>query len=432
MTAFEAGPLAAKAADDLYRRHASEVYRYALAVLGNTADAEDITQTTFLNAYRSLESGVRPRKPANWLLAIASNLIKERFRTESTRPPQAVLGEQAAPGDTDETPSIGELMAALGQIPPSQRQAIVLREFEGRSYAEIAEILGVTTSALETLLFRARRSLAEELESQLSCSEAQLAVSRAVDARLGRKERRRLRAHIQECPDCARFARLQQRNRRALRGLTLVPVPVLAWPFKGVEGQAAAAVSVPSAAAGLAAAGSGAGTATGVLGGGVALKAATLATAASVAAGVGIPGGTAVEPKDARTTPPQVVAVEKPGKRAGQVAPRGFAVPGNGVALGRARATGAGKSDENRARRKATQPKPATPASTRAQGSVREAGPGRSMDAKARVPREAKSRAEPPANANEQRRATPVRGGASHGPPPYARRAADPPSRRGR
>ena len=67
----------------------------------------------------------------------------------------------------------------------SRRQAIVLREFEGRSYAEIAEILGVTTSALETLLFRARRSLAEELEHQLTCTEAQLAVSQSVDGRLG-------------------------------------------------------------------------------------------------------------------------------------------------------------------------------------------------------------------------------------------------------
>ena len=123
---------------------------------------------------------------------------------------------------------------ALSRIPPQQRQAIVLREFEGRSYKEIAAILDVTTSALETLLFRARRSLAEELEHQLSCTEAQLAISKATDGRLGRKEKRRLRTHLDECPDCAHFARLQQRNRSALRGLQLVPVPFSLSLFKGL------------------------------------------------------------------------------------------------------------------------------------------------------------------------------------------------------
>src|SRR5574337_54670 len=79
MAVTEASHAASRALDDLYRRHGAEVYRYALAVLGNHADAEDVTQTTFLNAYRSLEQGVRPRKPTNWLLTIASNAIKQRF-----------------------------------------------------------------------------------------------------------------------------------------------------------------------------------------------------------------------------------------------------------------------------------------------------------------------------------------------------------------
>jgi RNA polymerase sigma-70 factor (ECF subfamily) len=333
----EAGHAAARAIDDLYRSHAREVYRYALAVLGQPADAEDVTQTTFLNAYRSLESGVRPRKPENWLLAIASNVIKQRFRAEQARPRQALLGDPAAERSSeDAAPTIGELMTALAQIPPLQRQAIVLREFEGRSYREIAEILGVTTSALETLLFRARKSLSEEMESQLTCTEAQHAVSRAADGRLGRKERRRLRGHLEECPDCARFARVQQRNRRALRGLALVPVPVLDWPFKGLEAPATAALGVPAASVTAAAVGSGG--AAGVIGGSVALKTAAVVTAASVAGGVGIVGGAEIERKDVRKTPIRVEAVERPGKRLGQVVPRGVTVPGLGVAAGRTNA----------------------------------------------------------------------------------------------
>ena len=140
----------------------------------------------------------------------------------------------------------------LSKIPPQQRQAIVLREFEGRSYAEIAEILSVTTSALETLLFRARRSLAEELEHQLTCTEAQAAVSKAVDDRLGRKERRRLRDHVAECPDCARFARLQQRHRSALRGPDARPDPLSFSIFKGLEGAGTATAATMPAAAGAA------------------------------------------------------------------------------------------------------------------------------------------------------------------------------------
>ena len=161
---------------------------------------------------------------------------------------------------TTSGPSVGELLTALSKIPPQQRQAIVLREFEGRSYREIAEILGVTTSALETLLFRARRSLAEELEHQLTCTEAQLAVSQSVDGRLGRKERRRLRDHLAECPDCARFARSQQRHRSALRGLALVPIPLSLTLFKGLEGNRVGRGGALGAGASAVAVGAGVGT----------------------------------------------------------------------------------------------------------------------------------------------------------------------------
>jgi RNA polymerase sigma factor (sigma-70 family) len=345
MAVTEAGQHASREVDDLYRRHGPEVYRYAYAVLGNHADAEDVTQTTFLNAYRALEQGVRPRKPSNWLLAIASNAIKQRFRQEQARPRTVELDERIAGKDVeDDGPSVGELLTALSKIPPQQRQAIVLREFEGRSYAEIADILGVTTSALETLLFRARRSLAEELEHQLTCTEAQLAISKSVDGRLGRKERRRLRDHLSECPDCAQFARLQQRHRSALRGLMLIPIPLSLSLFKGLEGAGTASAATLPAAAGAgsvaAGLGAGAGTATatggGLLAGGVAIKAAAAVAAVSVAGGVAVTGVSKLESHPGKKAP----AATKPGERLGQVAPRGVTVPGNGVARGKPSAPG--------------------------------------------------------------------------------------------
>src|SRR4029450_4237612 len=119
MAVTETGHLASREVDDLYRRHGGEVYRYAYAVLGNHADAEDVTQTTFLNAYRSLEQGVRPRKPANWLLTIASNAIKQRFRQEQARPRLVELDERLAgtEAEGDDGPSVGGRPPAGRKIP---------------------------------------------------------------------------------------------------------------------------------------------------------------------------------------------------------------------------------------------------------------------------------------------------------------------------
>ena len=391
MAVTESGHLASSGIDDLYRRHGGEIYRYALAVLGNHADAEDVTQTTFLNAYRALEQGVRPRKPSNWLLTIASNTIKQRFRQEQTRPKQVEFVERATEAATedDEGPSVGELLVALSKIPPQQRQAIVLREFEGRSYAEIAEILGVTTTALETLLFRARRSLAEELQHQLTCTEAQSAISRAVDGRLGRKERRRLRDHLSECPDCARFASLQQRNRRALKGLMLVPIPLSLTFFKGFEGTATAA-TMPAATSGAAVGATmaaGGATGGGLFAGGIAVKAAAVVTAATLTGGVAVVGSNHFDSNSTSKPPAQS---DKPGQRLGQVAPRGVLVPGNGVARGKAAAPGQARRLDAKARARAAKAR-------------KQAASARSAEARANAPGQAKRTAETPSTAGAQK-----------------------------
>ena len=390
MAVTESSHVASREIDDLYRRHGGEIYRYALAVLGNHADAEDVTQTTFLNAYRSLEQGVRPRKPSNWLLTIASNTIKQRFRHEQTRPQQVefIEGATEAGADEDSGPSVGELLVALSKIPPQQRQAIVLREFEGRAYAEIAEILGVTTAALETLLFRARRSLAEELEQQLTCTEAQSAISRAVDDRLGRKERRRLRDHLSECPDCARFASLQQRNRRALKSLIFVPIPLSLTLFKGMEGTATAA-TIPAVAGGAAGVGAmattSAATGGGIFAGGIAVKAAAVVTAASLAGGAAVVGANELGSKPSGKPPAQS---DKPGLRLGQTAPRGVTVPGNGVARGKANAPGQKKRLEAKARAQAAKVK--AQARARAAKAQKTAASVRKAEVKANAPGDVK------------------------------------------
>src|SRR6059036_1048767 len=148
--------------ESFYRERVAEVYQYALAVLGNSADAEDVTQQTFLNAYRAFQRGERPEKPHNWLIKIAHNVCRMRWRQSGRRPQEVPLERAGEPvALDDERHSLDVLLSALAKLPFNQRAAIVMREVEDRSYAEIAEVLGVTVPAVEALLFRARGNLRE-------------------------------------------------------------------------------------------------------------------------------------------------------------------------------------------------------------------------------------------------------------------------------
>ena len=298
MSVAESSVAASRALEDLYRSHGSEVYRYAYAVLGNHSDAEDVTQTTFVNALRALERGERPRKPSNWLITITHNIVRQRFRQQQARPTEVELDRDVAQETSDDSgPSMEELVRALQRIPQSQREALVMRELEGRSYNEIAQILELSTGALETLLFRARRSLADELENAVTCDRAELGLSRQLDGRLSRKERKRLDDHIAECPSCRRLQVTQGKQRRAFKGLALLPLPLSLTLFKGAP-TASAAIGLPTIGAAGTAAVVGGGAATGGTGvtlgglalGGVAVKAAAVVAAVSVASGVGYVG----------------------------------------------------------------------------------------------------------------------------------------------
>jgi len=150
-----------RAFEELYRQYVGDVYHYALALLRNPADAEDVTQTTFMNAYRAYRRGEEILKPQNWLIKIAHNVARSRYARTKRRVKEVPLDEHvdqlALP--EDERPNVEGVLRALGRLPFNQRAAIVMRELEGRSYAEIADTLSVSVAAVETLIFRARRSL---------------------------------------------------------------------------------------------------------------------------------------------------------------------------------------------------------------------------------------------------------------------------------
>lgn len=227
-------PRADRAFERLYRQNVREVYRYALVVLHSPEDAEDVTQTTFLNAYRVFSQGERLDSPRNRLIGIAHQLCHQRARHDERL--DDVLAEQVDEAVPDEDgPSAIDIQRALGQLRFDQRAALIMREVEGRSYAEIAEILNASLAAVETLIFRARRALREELAGALTCHEAERAISRHLDGLLARPERRALRTHVRACGDCTAFERGQLAQRAALRALANVSLPSSLSSFFGED-----------------------------------------------------------------------------------------------------------------------------------------------------------------------------------------------------
>jgi RNA polymerase sigma factor (sigma-70 family) len=142
------------------------VYGVCRLILRDPTDAEDAAQQTFLSAYRALLAGQEPREPSAWLGTIARNECRGRLRSRRAEP--LTLVTAAAVGDetqreVERRAEVEALSAALAELPQQQRDAIVLREFYGLSYAEVAAALGVSAAAVESLLFRSRRRLQEHL-----------------------------------------------------------------------------------------------------------------------------------------------------------------------------------------------------------------------------------------------------------------------------
>jgi RNA polymerase sigma-70 factor (ECF subfamily) len=167
---FGQAPQPADATGLLYERYSGRIFGYCLSLLGSREDAEDAVQTTFVNAQRGLHRGVVPQFELAWLFRIARNVCYNARKSSSRR------GRLETPRDLDDlqdvlaTPeraggvSVGDLSRALSAVPERQRRALLLREFQGLSYDEIAAELAVSVTAVETLLFRARRSVAAQLE----------------------------------------------------------------------------------------------------------------------------------------------------------------------------------------------------------------------------------------------------------------------------
>ena len=155
-----------KAFDALFERHAPAVRGYLARMVGSTAMADDLTQTTFLSLVRARGRFLKGARFKPWLYAIATNAARDskRRRTEhltATGDLPADEGEEMVVRDLGMQKQVH---AALGQLPDSQREAILQHRFHGLSFAEIAAAQGVTESAVKVRAHRGYERLRELLK----------------------------------------------------------------------------------------------------------------------------------------------------------------------------------------------------------------------------------------------------------------------------
>jgi RNA polymerase sigma-70 factor (ECF subfamily) len=160
---------------ELYRAHLRDVYSYAYYRIGNHHDAEDITEQTFLQAYRHFEraqreSNGRPLRP--WLIRIAHNLAANYYRDRS-RKPQTHLDDAAilsAPVDTERVvegrEEVKEVLAGVSKLPDDRREALIMRFALDMDNREIARALGRSEGATKVLIHRAIRQLEQGLDEE--------------------------------------------------------------------------------------------------------------------------------------------------------------------------------------------------------------------------------------------------------------------------
>jgi RNA polymerase sigma-70 factor (ECF subfamily) len=132
-------------------------------LLRDADEADDATQQTFLSAYRGLLGGTEPRDAGRWLAEIARNECRGRLAARIREPLPLDVTLEASdfdPVDTvDQTELLNDLKRAIADLPERQREAVVLRDFYGLSYREVATAMTVSVPVVESLLFRARRRL---------------------------------------------------------------------------------------------------------------------------------------------------------------------------------------------------------------------------------------------------------------------------------
>ena len=275
----------------IHDRYRQRLFAYVRQMLshGPRQDAEDVMQDVFVRAYGALRADDREVNLRAWLYRVAHNRCIDHLR-RPTPPPAEIFEMSRKPlhdpiEEAQRREDLSRLVEDVGRLPDQQRSALLMREIDGMSYADLASALDVTVPAVKSLLVRARVGLVEAAEARdADCCEIRDDLMASYDR--GVKASGRARKHMRSCAGCREYREALRGMRRSFAALT----PVSAGLFGSVA--ASLGIGGGGAAAGGAAAG----------GGGVAATAAggTLATAtackvAAVVCTAALTAGGAVE-----------------------------------------------------------------------------------------------------------------------------------------
>ena len=156
-----------KAFETFVRRHQAPTFRYLRSLAADPADAEDALQETFLSVWRSASTYRGGPSAKGWVFTIARNALRRAHRRHVGEPerfePLDELGMRAGwgkPDDLLDKLADRELIArALERVPPGEREVLLLRDIEGMSGNEVANVLGISVPAMKSRLHRARLEL---------------------------------------------------------------------------------------------------------------------------------------------------------------------------------------------------------------------------------------------------------------------------------
>jgi len=172
------------ALNDLMSRHAEKLFHYLARALQDEDDAADLAQETFVRVYRNRAKFDTRQKFSTWLYAIASNLVRDRYRWRTRHPKVSLDAVNAATGNDfgeslpDQNPLPNEtahtheraaaVRHAVAELPEQLRVPLILSEYEEKSHAEIGAILRCSAKAVEVRIYRARQQLRVSLASLLN------------------------------------------------------------------------------------------------------------------------------------------------------------------------------------------------------------------------------------------------------------------------
>ena len=154
--------------EELVRRYQVGIYRVALRMLGSRADAQDAAQETFVRAWRALPRFRHDSTISTWLYRIVTRRALDKIASRRTTGTLDEVGLDPGPDLVQAAEHQERLRAvrqAIANLTPEQRAALVLREFAGLSYQEVAQVLGASVPAIKTRIHRARLTIVQQTSS---------------------------------------------------------------------------------------------------------------------------------------------------------------------------------------------------------------------------------------------------------------------------